>query len=219
LSRYLITPETAKHRFFVWFPIGAAPEHSLIVFPRQDDVTFGVLSSRFHTTWALAKGGRMGIGNDPRYNSTMTFETFPFPAGLTPADTAGPVETLADGVVLPAVTPDRRPVALAIAHAARRLNELRENWLNPAEWVDRVPEVVAGYPDRIIPKPGHEKDLKARTLTNLYNQRPHWLDKAHQALDAAVAAAYGWDGYSPDMPDEEILGRLLAMNLERAKRA
>ncbi|NCA91524.1 MAG: adenine methyltransferase [Gammaproteobacteria bacterium] len=96
---------------------------------------------------------------------------------------------------------------------------MRENWLNPAEWVERVPEVVPGYPDRIIPKPGHEKDLKARTLTNLYNQRPTWLDNAHQALDAAVAAAYGWDDYSPEIPDEQILRRLLALNLERSTRA
>jgi hypothetical protein len=95
------------------------------------------------------------------------------------------------------------------------LNVHRENWLNPADWVDRMPEVVPGYPDRIIPKPGHEKDLKARTLTNLYNQRPTWLDNAHKALDAAVAAAYGWADYSPEMPDEEILARLLALNLER----
>ena len=92
------------------------------------------------------------------------------------------------------------------------------DWLNPAEWVERVPEVVPGYPDRIISKPGHEKDLKARTLTNLYNQRPTWLDNAHQALDAAVAAAYGWADYSPEMPAEVILSRLLALNLERAKR-
>jgi len=79
--------------------------------------------------------------------------------------------------------------------------------------------VVPGYPDRIVTKPGHEKDLKARTLTNLYNQRPPWLDHAHQALDAAVAAAYGGEDYSPATPDEEILGRLLALNLERAKGA
>jgi hypothetical protein len=44
--------------------------------------------------------------------------------------------------------------------------------------------------------PGREKDLKARTLTNLYNQRPHWLDKAHKALDVAVATAYGWEDYN-----------------------
>ena len=199
LPRYIATPETAKHRFFVWFPASAAPEHSLIVIPRDDDTTFGVLSSRFHVIWALAKGGRMGYGNDPRYNSTMTFETFPFPAGLTPN--------------LPASAYADDPRAQAIADAARKLNELRENWLNPPPWVNRVPEVVPGYPDRIIPKPEHAAELKKRTLTHLYNQCPAWLANAHRALDAAVAAAYGWP---VDLNDEEVLRRLLALNQERA---
>ena len=79
--------------------------------------------------------------------------------------------------------------------------------------VPTATEVVPGYPDRIIPKPGKEKELKAQTLTNLYNQRLPWLDRAHKALDAAVAAAYGWEDYTPEMPDEEILSRLLALNL------
>jgi hypothetical protein len=55
---------------------------------------------------------------------------------------------------------------------------------------------------------------KKRTLTNLYNQRPTWLDPAHKKLDAAVFDAYGWPH---DLSDEEILSRLLALNLERAK--
>ena len=55
-----------------------------------------------------------------------------------------------------------------------------------------------------------------RTLTKLYNQRPAWLDAAHKALDLAVAQAYGWSDYSTDMSDEEILKRLLALNLERS---
>jgi hypothetical protein len=66
-----------------------------------------------------------------------------------------------------------------------------------------------------VAKPGHEAELKKRTLTNLYNARPAWLDNAHKALDAAVAAAYGWTDYTPAMPDEEILRRLLALNLHR----
>ena len=52
-----------------------------------------------------------------------------------------------------------------------------------------------------------------RTLTNLYNARPTWLDNAHRALDAAVAEAYGW---AADLGDGEVLERLLALNLERA---
>jgi hypothetical protein len=135
---------------------------------------------------------------------------------VTPADTAGPTETLDSGVILPTVAEDRRAAALAIAEAAHRLNALREGWLNPPEWVERVPEVVPGYPDRIIPKPEHAAELKKRTLTNLYNQRPAWLDHAHKALDTA-AAAYGWTDYTPNLPEEEILRRLLALNLERSR--
>ncbi len=39
---------------------------------------------------------------------------------------------------------------------------------------------------------------------------------AHKTLDAAVAAAYRWTDHTPDMPDDDILRRLLAVNLERA---
>jgi hypothetical protein len=100
-----------------------------------------------------------------------------------------------------------------------KLHRLRENWLNPPEWTDRMPEIVAGYPERILPKFGHGDDLKTRTLTNLYNARQagqaKWLDALHNELDAAVADAYGWADYTPEMSDEEILQRLLALNLER----
>ncbi len=84
------------------------------------------------------------------------------------------------------------------------------------EWTERVPEVVAGYPDRIIAKAGFETELKKRTLANLYNARPAWLDNAHKTLDRAVAHAYDWADYTPDMPNEEILRRLLVLNLERS---
>ena len=123
-----------------------------------------------------------------------------------------------------------RSAACNIAEAAKRLTDLRSNWLNPPEWTQRVPEVtplglaVSPYPDRILPKFGiSEADaasLSKRTLTNLYNQRQAgkaaWLANAHTELDAAVAAAYGWADYTAAMPDEEILSRLLALNLARS---
>ena len=56
-------------------------------------------------------------------------------------------------------------------------------------------------------------ETEKRRLTNLYNERPAWLDFAPKKLDAAVAAAYGWP---TDLSDEQILERLLALNLERA---
>ena len=69
------------------------------------------------------------------------------------------------------------------------------------------------YP-RIVPKDEEcAKQLKKRTLTNLYNERPAWLDLAHQELDTAVFAAYGWDAA---MPDDDLLAALLALNLESA---
>ncbi len=199
LSRFIATPHVAKHRVFVWVPATVLPDNMLIVIARDDDTTFGVLHSRFHELWALGTCTWLGKGNDPRYTPTTCFETFPFPAGLTPNI---PASDYADD-----------PHAQAIADAARTLNELRENWLNPPEWIERVPEVVPGYPDRIIPKPEHAAELKKRTLTNLYNQRPAWLANAHRALDKAVAAAYGWPA---DLDEDEVLRRLLALNRERA---
>lgn len=167
----------------------------------------------------------MGKGNDPRYTPTTCFETFPFPAGLAPVDTAHQrTEALPDGVLIPAdLRVNVRPLAEAIARAAKALNELRERWLNPPEWTERVPEVVplgmmkSPYPDRIVARPGFEKALAQRTLTNLYNDRPAWLAQAHATLDAAVAAAYGWTDYTPKMADDEILRRLLALNRQRAE--
>ncbi len=212
LSRFIATPRVAKHRIFVWQPACTLADSAVSVVARDDDATFGILHSRFHELWSLRLG--TSLEDRPRYTPTTTFETFPFPAGLTPRDTApraggGTPPCLAESVP-----------AANIAAAARRLNELREAWLNPPEWTERVPEVVPGYPDRIVAKPGHEADLKKRTLTNLYNARAEgkaaWLDNAHKALDAAVATAYGWADYTPEMPDDEILRRLLALNLERA---
>ncbi len=150
--------------------------------------------------WALGVGNFLGVGNDPRYTPTSCFETFPFPEDLTPNT---PAADYADD-----------PRAQAIATAAARLNELRENWLNPSDFVQRVPEVVASYPDRILPVDENAAViLKERTLTKLYNKWPAWLDHAHRDLDAAVASAYGWP---LDLSDDLILERLFALNQRRA---
>lgn len=200
LARFIVTPVVSKHRVFAWIDGRVWPTNLLDVVARDDDTTFGILHSRFHELWALRLGTWLGVGNDPRYTPTTTFETFPFPEGLTPN--------------IPAPDYANDPRAVAIADAARELNEKREAWLNPPEWVDRVPEVVPGYPDRIVPKDEEAaKKLKDRTLTKLYNERPAWLDNLHKTLDAAVAAAYGWPA---DMTDEQILERLFALNQERA---
>ena len=68
------------------------------------------------------------------------------------------------------------------------------------------------YP-RLVPNSedaAHE--LATHTLTILYNKRFTWLQLAHQKLDAAVFAAYGWP---ENLTDDELLEKLLALNLHR----
>jgi hypothetical protein len=222
LQRFIATPEVAKFRSFVWLPASCIADKNLVVMARADDTTFGILHSRFHELWSLRLG--TSLEDRPRYTPTTCFETFPFPAGLTPADTAHQrTEALPEGALIPAgLPPEVQARAAAIARAAQRLVALRDAWLNPPDWTERVPEVVplgmstSPYPDRIVARPGFEAELAQRTLTRLYNQRPAWLAHAHDTLDAAVAAAYGWADFSPAPPDEEILRRLLALNLARA---
>jgi hypothetical protein len=74
--------------------------------------------------------------------------------------------------------------------------------------------VVPGFPDRVLPRDERAAAILAkRTLTNLYNERPQWLTMAHDELDAAVAAAYGWPA---DIGEDEAMTRLLALNHARA---
>ena len=97
----------------------------------------------------------------------------------------------------------------AIAQAARELVEQRERWLAPQQTSE------VSQPDSLNGKAARQTSevLTKRTLTALYNQRPTWLALAHEKLDRAVFAAYGWPS---DLSDEEILARLLALNLERS---
>ncbi|MCA3303429.1 MAG: class I SAM-dependent DNA methyltransferase, partial [Roseomonas sp.] len=205
-ARYIATPRVAKHRLFVWLAAQVLPDSRVFAIARDDDTSFGILHSRFHEAWALAHASRHGDGDDggrPTYNNQTCFETFPFPDGLTPN--------------LPAASYAEDPRAKDIAAAARALVEARDRWLNPADLVETVPEVVPGFPDRILPRsPAAAQALKARTLTKLYNTRgtPEgvWLDGLHKKLDEAVAAAYGWPA---DISEEDALGALLALNQAR----
>lgn len=197
LRKYIATPEVSKHRIFVWLDARVWPDKNLTVIARDDDTTFGVLHSRFHESWSLRLG--TSLEDRPRYTPTTTFETFPFPKGLTPD--------------IHAKHYANDPRAVAIATAAKRLDDLRNAWLNPPDLVRVEPEVVPGYPDRILPKDAQAAvTLKKRTLTNLYNQPPQWLNDAHRDLDAAVAAAYGWPA---DISEEDALAKLLELNLAR----
>jgi MmeI, DNA-methyltransferase domain/MmeI, helicase spacer domain/MmeI, N-terminal domain/MmeI, target recognition domain len=209
LPRFLVTTTVSKHRLFAWMAAPTLPDRQLIVFALDDDFSFGVLHSRVHEVWGLKQGTR--LEDRPRYTPTSTFETFP----------------------LPQPTPPQRE---AIAAAAKALDELRSNWLNPPEWTRietlEFPGSVDGpwaryvhepdargigtvrYPRRVAKDDDAKKQLAKRTLTNLYNQKPEWLQQAHRRLDGAVFAAYGWN---PAMSDDDLLAALLKLNLERAR--
>ena len=156
IKRYIATPRVAKHRLFVWVGVSVLPDSRLYAIAREDDATFGILHSRIHEIWALANASMHGVGNDPTYNAKSCFETFPFPDGLTP--------NLASANYSNAATAQ-------IATAAQALNKLRENWLNPQEWVDwvRTPEEEkSGYPVRAVANPDTKpisKSAPSRTST------------------------------------------------------
>jgi hypothetical protein len=211
LPQYIARSMVGKHHFFIKLSSEKLPANLVIAFARSDDYFLGVLHSHAHEVWASAQGTQLREKESgSRYTPTTCFETFPFPR---PTD-------------------EQRE---AIGEAARELDGLRVRWLNPPEYtreeVLEFPGTAEGpwarylsdadergagtvrYP-RLVPRDAASAaQLARRTLTNLYNQRPAWLEHAHRRLDAAVSAAYGFD---PTLPDDEILARLLALNLERA---
>jgi len=111
-TRVLLTPRVAKHRVFVWTKVDVIPDTRVYAFARDDDYFFGVLHSRTHEMWTLATCSWHGVGNDPTYNNTTCFETFPFPWS-------------------PGSEPKNSPLVEAIAEAARELVGKRDAWLNP----------------------------------------------------------------------------------------
>lgn len=190
-SRFIGTARVAKHRLFSWQTTGVLPDSQVICFARSDDYFFGVLHSIPHELWALRQGTQ--LEDRPRYTPTSTFETFPLP--WRPGQEPTKLE-------------DRHHALWqAIGDAAAELNALREQWLNPPEWIAGVEKLVetryraelASVPEDVRPmvkrsaimaEAAKDAKLKDRTLTNLYNLRPAWLRLAHKKLDEAVLAAY-----------------------------
>jgi type II restriction/modification system DNA methylase subunit YeeA len=210
LPRFIATPRVSKHRIFIWISPEYLPSDATVAFAREDDYFFGVLHSRFHEVWALAQGTQLREKESGfRYTPTSCFETFPFPE------------------------PNEKQ-KIDISTAAKELNELRENWLNPPEWTTtrllEFPGAIHGPWSRFVVDPDARgigtaryprlesrnddcaKKLAKRTLTNLYNERPTWLANAHAKLDVAIAHAYG---FPVDLTDEQIVERLLALNQQR----
>lgn len=170
----------------------------------------------------------------PRYTPTTCFETFPFPRPTPAQETAiagaaKELNELRERWLNPPEWTETRFLEFPGTvggpwdrYIVRQdLQDLQDREQNPVHPVHPVKGSIGlvRYP-RLEPRDAEcAAWLKKRTLTNLYNERPAWLDLAHKKLDAAVAAAYGWvraGQATLDLTDEQILEQLLALNLERA---
>jgi len=196
-ARFLVTPNLTKHRIFAWMPGSVLADHQLIAFAREDDYILGALHSSLHEIWSRRVGTQLREAESGfRYTPTTCFETFPLPwhPGQEPASDAR---------------------YKSIAAAAKDLDDQRERWLNPPEWIDPIAARIDASDQFLdVPEPARplirhsaimaaaaaDAKLKKRTLTNLYNERPTWLRLAHEKLDRAVLAAYaavdpkgGWE--------------------------
>lgn len=210
VKRFIALPRVSKHRICIWFEWPMVSDDQTVVFARDDDYFFGIMQAKPHELWAYATGTQVRERESGfRYKTSSCFETYPFPERD---------EEL-----------DKR-----IGSAAQELNSLREKWLNPKEWTTETvlefPASITGPWSKYIEpssiKSGSDwgvaryrsigaKDessaamLKKRTLTNLYNEWPNWLEIAHTKLDHAVLEAYGWKS---EISDDEIISNLVALN-------
>jgi hypothetical protein len=181
LTRYIVTAETTKHRFFVFVPGDYVAEGTAIVIALDDAYNLGVLSSNIHVVWSLAAGGDLG-GNTPRYNKTRCFDPFPFPDATLQQQAR--IRELSEQL-------DSHRKRQQAAHPTLTLTDL----------YNVVEKLRAG--EALSPK---EQTINQQGLASV-------VFSLHQQLDTAVADAYGW----PDnLPDSEILTRLVRLNHERA---
>jgi hypothetical protein len=162
LPRYIATPETAKHRLFQFLSKAVLPDNMLVCFGLDDAFFLGVLSSRIHVPWATKSGGRMGVGDDPRYNKSRCFDPFPFPADVP--------EPLKDKIRAEAEALDALRKRVLESHQDLTLTKL----YNVLEALREGRALTDA-----------ERDMHDRGLVTLIRQH-------HDAIDALVAEAYGW---------------------------
>ena len=198
ISRAIATSLTAKHRTFIFVSASDICDSTTVMFALPDGLHFGVLSSTIHVSWSMAAGGRLGVGNDSRYNKSKCFEAFPFPAedtGLTPELTER-IRQLAEQLDAHRKTQQAAHPTLTLTGMYNVLDKLR-----------------SGEALNAKDKPIHEQGLVSvlRTL--------------HDELDAAVLQAYGWSDLGPVPWTDEaaratwtdtLLQRLVDLNTRRA---
>ncbi len=179
LTRYIVTPMTAKHRLFLFLQQGTLPDQGLVSISCEDSLILGVLSSNIHCSWSLASGGT--LEDRPRYNNSICFDRFPFPTATD--DQKQSIRVLAEQLDSHRKRQQALHPELTLTGMYNVLEKLRQG-------------------EGLTPK---EKAIHEQGLVSV-------LKQLHDELDAAVADAYGWPA---NLPDEEILERLVALNAER----
>jgi hypothetical protein len=206
LSRFVVTVLTSKHRTFSFLSGDILPDQTLVVIGSDSAVLLGILGSGVHVRWALSAGGRLGVGNDPRYNKSRCFDPFPFP-NLT----------------------DRAALAAQIGATAEELDAHRKR--QQAAHATLTLTDIYNVLDAL--RLGRALTAKAK-LTHTHGL-VSVLAELHDRLDALVLQAYGWSDLAPALvgqpggtlpwpekpaaqaaAEEELLVRLVALNAERA---
>jgi hypothetical protein len=204
LPRYIATIETTKHRTFQFLDAAILPDNMLVNIASEDAFPHGVLSSRLHVAWALATGGRLGVGNDPRYNKTRCFETFPFPAAGE--EQQARIRALAEQIDTHRKRQQAQHPDLTLTGMYNVLEKLRRGETLTAK-----------------EKTGHEQGLVS-VLGQLHDELDAAVFDAYGWSDLAPALV-GQPGGTTPLPDkpeaqaaaeEELLTRLVALNAERA---
>ncbi|MCF7978017.1 MAG: class I SAM-dependent DNA methyltransferase [Chromatiaceae bacterium] len=204
LSRYIATVETTKHRIFVWLDTSILPDNMLVNIASDDAFHLGILSSRLHGAWTLATGGRLGVGNDARYNKTRCFETFPFPTASDSQITS--IRNLAEQIDAHRKRQQAQHPSLTLTGLYNVLDAQRHG---------------TALTDK-------ERAINTQGLVSLLAELHDQLDTAvfaaygWQDLAEALVGRPGATNPWPDKPaaqleaEEELLTRLVALNSERA---
>ncbi|WP_288253520.1 DNA methyltransferase [uncultured Hydrogenophaga sp.] len=187
LPRYIATVETAKHRVFQLLDISVLPDNMLIAIASDDPFHLGVLSSSVHVRWALATGGRLGVGNDPRYNKSRCFETFPFPDVDRAGVLAERISTLAEQI------------------DAHRKTQLAAH-----------PDATLTATYNVLEKLRSGEALTAKEKVVHEHGLVGVLKSLHEELDSAVLQAYGWTDLTLPADVDTLLVRLVELNAKRA---
>jgi hypothetical protein len=193
LSRFIVTSETSSHRFFIFCENSETlADGSVIVIASDDAAVLGILSSRYHVLWSLRAGGRLGAGDDPRYQNEVCFDPFPFPVGMA-------------GILKVRI---RAEAEALDAHRKRVLAEHPDLTLTK---LYNVLEALRASDSGGPALSDKDRDVHDRGLVTLLRQH-------HDAIDDNVADAYGWGEAhrAGTLDDETILTRLVALNAERA---